>query len=59
MGREEGIIRGQLRFLSPDGLENLQDIRFDTATAELTIFDELGAKTIMLDEMGIPKEDFD
>ncbi|MDX1412675.1 MAG: hypothetical protein R3293_00705 [Candidatus Promineifilaceae bacterium] len=56
MGREEGLIYGQLVFNDHRGQQQIKEFRFATTQSELTIKDEAGSKTIVLDEMGIPTD---
>ncbi len=56
-GRDDRFVRGQLVFSSADGEEVIHDFQFETATAELTIYDDTGAQSVLLDDVGIPRKE--
>ncbi len=54
-GRGETAVWGQLVF-THNGEESAQNFRFNLQTQELTLEEEAGERTILLDEMGIPEQ---
>lgn len=53
-GRDETAVWGQLVFTAENGEEKTQDFRFILQSSQLTLQQDDGELSIVLDEMGVP-----
>ncbi len=56
-GRDDMAVWGQLIYSSQSGEESAQQFHFDLHASRLTLQQENGPLSIILDEMGVPVED--
>ena len=55
-GRDDSAVWGQLVFEGENGMEEARDFHFVLQSSHLTIHQEDGEVSLMLDEMGVPIE---
>ncbi len=55
-GRDETAVWGELVYAAEIGEDRTQEFRFDLQKSELTLQQEDGAFSILLDELGVPLE---
>lgn len=53
-GRDESAVWGELVYAAENDDDKTQEFRFDLERSELTLKQQDGAVSILLDEMGIP-----
>ncbi|NCF64659.1 MAG: hypothetical protein GWP61_01715 [Chloroflexi bacterium] len=53
-GRSDTAVWGHLVLSLKDGREELQEFHFDLRTSELTVHQDGGKRSLLLDEKGVP-----